>query len=112
MVCTDPLLGRIVRNLVENAIRYTAHGDVRLGCHAVGNSVRIEVADTGIGIAPEHLERIWEEFHQVGNPERDRSQGLGLGLAIVRRLARLLSYTVEVRSRPGKARCSRSWSPG
>jgi PAS domain S-box-containing protein len=103
VICTDrTLLGRIVRNLVENAIRYTAHGKVHLGCHRVGDSVRIDVADTGIGIPPEHLERIWEEFHQVGNPERDRSQGLGLGLAIVRRLARLLGHAVEVRSNPGE----------
>jgi PAS domain S-box-containing protein len=103
VVCTDPtLLGRIVRNLVENAIRYTARGEIRLGCHAAGDGVRIKVADTGIGIPPEHLERIWEEFHQVGNPERDRSQGLGLGLAIVQRLADLLGHTVEVSSRPGE----------
>jgi two-component system, sensor histidine kinase len=103
VVCTDrTLLGRIVRNLVENAIRYTAQGEVHLSCHRVGDSVRIDVTDTGIGIPPEHLERIWEEFHQVGNPERDRSQGLGLGLAIVRRLARLLDHAVEVRSWPGE----------
>jgi CheY-like chemotaxis protein len=63
--------------------------------------LRIAVEDTGIGIPPDHLERIFEEFYQVGNPSRDRAQGLGLGLAIVRRIADLLGHRVEVHSRPG-----------
>jgi two-component system, sensor histidine kinase len=100
---TDPtLLGRILRNLVENAIRYTTTGEVRLTCrHADDGRLWIDVTDTGPGIPPDHLDRIWEEFHQVGNSERDRTQGLGLGLAIVRRLAELLGMTVDVQSRPG-----------
>jgi signal transduction histidine kinase len=61
--------------------------------------VRLEVHDTGIGIPPAHLDRIWEEFHQVGNPERNRAQGLGL--AIVQRLSQLLGHRVAVRSHPG-----------
>ncbi|HSV29842.1 MAG TPA: ATP-binding protein, partial [Candidatus Omnitrophota bacterium] len=65
-------------------------------------AVTITVEDTGIGIPAEHLERIWEEFHQVGNTERDRGQGIGLGLAIVRRLAGLLNHPVEVQSVPGQ----------
>jgi CheY-like chemotaxis protein len=64
--------------------------------------VRIEVWDTGIGIAPEHREAIFQEFYQVGNPERDRAKGLGLGLAIAARLARLLDNRIEMRSHPGK----------
>ena len=102
-VCTDRvLLGRMIRNLVENAIRYTEQGEIRIGCRHAGGFARIEVSDTGIGIAPEHRERIFEEFHQVANSERDRSQGLGLGLAIVRRLSKLLDHAVRVQSEVGQ----------
>ncbi|WP_247887060.1 ATP-binding protein [Azospirillum sp. SYSU D00513] len=96
------LLARMLRNLVENAVRYTEAGTVRIACQAEGGRLRILVTDTGIGIPSEHLSRIWEEFHQVANSERDRNQGLGLGLAIVRRLSRLLDHPVEVRSEAGK----------
>ncbi|KAA0685883.1 PAS domain-containing protein [Azospirillum brasilense] len=95
------LLGRMIRNLVENAIRYTERGSIAIACTAVGGRMRITVSDTGIGISEEHLPRIFEEFHQVGNPERDRSQGLGLGLAIVQRIGQLLDHPVTVRSTPG-----------
>ncbi len=102
-VRTDPtLLGRMVRNLVENAIRYTERGGVRIGCGIADGAARVTVTDTGIGIPGDQLERIFEEFHQVGNSERDRSQGLGLGLAIVRRLSRLLGHPVGVRSQAGR----------
>ncbi|MBF0336026.1 MAG: response regulator, partial [Alphaproteobacteria bacterium] len=67
-----------------------------------GRGLRIEVWDTGIGIPPDRLDDIFQEFTQVHNPERDRAQGLGLGLAIVRRLAHLLGHRVGVRSQPGK----------
>ena len=96
------LLERLLRNLVENALRYTEQGLVSIHCRVDGPAVRITVSDTGIGIPPEQLELIFEEFHQIGNPERDRTQGLGLGLAIVRRLARLLDHPVAVRSEPGR----------
>ena len=96
------LLGRMLRNLVENAIRYTEEGHVRVSCETPDGVVRINVHDSGIGISAEHLTMVFEEFHQVGNPERDRSQGLGLGLAIVQRLSRLLGHPVTVRSEPGK----------
>lgn len=95
------LLGRMVRNLVENALRYTEAGHIVIECHGAADHLRIAVADTGIGIPPEHLDWIWEEFHQVGNPERDRNRGLGLGLAIVQRLSHLLAHPVGVRSTPG-----------
>ncbi|WP_207482322.1 PAS domain-containing hybrid sensor histidine kinase/response regulator [Arenibaculum pallidiluteum] len=101
-VRSDPnLLGRMLRNLIENAIRYTGEGEVRIECRISGDRVRVEVRDTGIGIPPEHRDRIFEEFHQVGNSERDRSHGLGLGLAIVRRLSKLLDHPVQVVSEPG-----------
>ncbi|CAO3409838.1 PAS domain-containing hybrid sensor histidine kinase/response regulator [Azospirillum largimobile] len=96
------LLTRMVRNLVENALRYTESGRIDIECRQTGGRLLIEVRDTGIGIPPDHLERIWEEFHQVGNPERDRNRGLGLGLAIVRRLSQLLNHPVDVQSKPGQ----------
>lgn len=105
-VATDPtLLERILRNLLENALRYTPDGEVGLICHVQGKTARVEIRDTGIGIPPEHLNRVFEEFHQVGNSERDRSQGLGLGLAIVRRLAEMLGHRIEVTSSLGKGSC-------
>ncbi|CAO3458285.1 hypothetical protein [Azospirillum largimobile] len=103
VVQSDPvLLERILRNLVENALRYTERGGVLVGCRRRDGQLRIEVADTGIGIAPDRQQEVFEEFFQVGNPERDRDKGLGLGLAVVRRLARLLGHEVEVRSIPGR----------
>jgi len=101
-IIVDPtLLGRIVGNLVENALKYTQKGGVLVGARMRGGLVRIEVWDTGIGIPADKMEDIFGEFVQLGNPERDRSRGLGLGLAIVRRLARLLGYTLDVKSRQG-----------
>jgi PAS domain S-box-containing protein len=103
VIRSDPaLLSRVVQNLVANAIRYTARGRVLLGCRRRQGELRIEVWDTGIGIPQDRLGEIFEEFTQLGNPERDRTQGLGLGLAIVDRLARLLGHRVEVQSVPGR----------
>ena len=102
VVWTDPvLLENILRNLVANAVRYTRRGRILIGCRR-GARLRIEVIDTGIGIAPEHLKKVFEEFYQVGNSERDRSQGLGLGLAIVKRTAALLDCDIEVESELGR----------
>lgn len=103
-VRSDPvLLHRILLNLVVNALRYTRRGGVLVACRVRGGGhVRIEVWDTGIGIAPEHQQDIFREFYQVGNTERDRSKGLGLGLNIVDRTARLLGYPLEMQSRPGR----------
>ena len=101
-VQTDPvLLERVVRNLVDNAFKYTAAGSVSLDVELDEQTVRIAVRDTGPGIPKSERERIFEEFYQVGNPERDRGKGLGLGLAIVRRLARLLGLEVQLESNPG-----------
>ena len=102
-VMTDPvLLESLVRNLVDNAFKYTAAGGVTLAVDSDERTVRITVRDTGAGIPAVERERIFEEFYQIGNPERDRSQGLGLGLAIVRRLAQLLGLEVELESEPGR----------
>lgn len=100
---TDPaLLERVVRNLVDNAFKYTVAGSVSLEAELGERTVRIAVRDTGPGIAQSERERIFEEFYQAGNPERDRSKGLGLGLAIVRRLARLLGLEVQLESHSGR----------
>jgi PAS domain S-box-containing protein len=103
---TDPaLLERVVRNLIENAIRYTNNGGILLGVRRQGEHVRIDVVDSGIGIAADKQPHIFEEFFQVGNPGRDRSQGLGLGLSIVARLTRLLGVELQVKSREGRGTC-------
>jgi two-component system CheB/CheR fusion protein len=102
-VRSDPrLLEQMIRNLLSNAVKYTNKGRILLGCRRRGDKLRIEVWDTGIGIPEEQLQAIFEEFHQLDNPVRERSRGLGLGLAIVERLADLLGHTVDVRSRPDK----------
>ena len=102
-VRSDPrLLEQMIRNLLSNAVKYTSQGKVLLGCRRRGDKLRIEVWDTGIGIPADHLAAIFEEFHQLDNPARERSKGIGLGLAIVQRLADLLGHTIDVRSRPGK----------
>jgi signal transduction histidine kinase len=105
-VRSDPaLVERIARNLVSNAVRHTRHGKVLIGCRRRGDRVRLLVYDTGPGIAAEHQKLIFEEFYQIENPERDRSKGLGLGLAIVDRLARLLGLSLDFRSVPGRGTC-------
>ena len=103
VVRSDPaLLERILRNYLANAVRYTEHGGIKLSCTPFAGRVRVEVADTGIGILPTQHREIFEEFYQVGNPERDRAKGLGLGLAIVDRVARLLNHPIDVDSAPGE----------
>ncbi|MFL5268739.1 MAG: response regulator [Stellaceae bacterium] len=102
-VRSDPrLLEQMIRNLLSNAVKYTNKGKILLGCRRRGDKLRVEVWDTGIGVPEEQLQAIFEEFHQLDNPARERSKGLGLGLAIVERVADLLGHTVDVRSRPGK----------
>jgi signal transduction histidine kinase/ActR/RegA family two-component response regulator len=102
-VRSDPeLLHRMLSNLVDNALKYTARGGVSVTARERGDAVWIEVRDTGMGIAPEQSGRIFEEFYQVGNPGRDRSRGLGIGLSIVQRLSRLLGHPVQLHSRLGR----------
>ena len=116
-VHSDPvLLERILRNLLANAARYTGQGGILLACRlrgaglasagdGVGPHWRIEVWDTGLGIADAEQGRVFEEFYQVDNPGRDRALGLGLGLSIVQRLVRLLGLSMRLRSRPGRGSC-------
>jgi len=96
------LLYRILSNLIANAVRYTERGGVVVGCRRHAHGVSIEVWDSGPGIDATQQREIFREFVQLGNPQRDREQGLGLGLAIVERTARLLGHRLELRSRPGK----------
>ncbi|PWC33935.1 ATP-binding protein [Azospirillum sp. TSO35-2] len=96
------MLTRMLGDLMRNAIRFTDRGRVTIGCRRRGQWLRIEVWDTGTGIPAEQLDNIFEDFVQLGNPERDRRQGLGLGLAKVRRKAALLGHAVEVRSHQGR----------
>jgi signal transduction histidine kinase/CheY-like chemotaxis protein len=100
---TDPvLLERILINLVGNAVRYTREGGVLVACRRHGAKARLEVWDTGVGIPADQRERIFEEFYQVHAGVGNTAPGLGLGLAIVRRLAALLNVTVELHSREGR----------
>ena len=101
-VNSDPaLLERIVENLVSNAIRYTTEGSVSVRAESIGDSIRISVADTGIGIPEQAIERIFDEYFQFDNPARNIKKGLGLGLAIVKRLTQLLNHPINVRSTLG-----------
>ncbi|MGE0806730.1 MAG: ATP-binding protein [Burkholderiaceae bacterium] len=94
-------VGRIARNLIDNAIKYTEAGSVRVQVGVVSGLATLVVSDTGKGIAPDDHGRIFEEFYQVNNPGRDRSQGVGLGLAIVQRLCELTGATIALDSAPG-----------
>ncbi len=103
IVVSDPmLLERILRNLVSNAVRYTGRGGVVVGCRRRGDSLRVEVWDSGPGIAPAEQREIFREFHQLNDALRGPRQGSGLGLAIVDRLADLLGHQIDLHSIPGK----------
>jgi signal transduction histidine kinase/CheY-like chemotaxis protein len=96
------LLERILLNLVSNAVRYTSRGSIVVGCRRRGDSVRIEVWDSGIGVAEGEHRSIFGEFYQAGTPPPGQRAGLGLGLSIVDGLCRLLGHPIELASRPGK----------
>ncbi|HMN20961.1 MAG TPA: ATP-binding protein [Ottowia sp.] len=107
-VQTDPqLLQRLLANLLDNALKYTPRGGVLVVARARGTAVWIDVCDTGIGIEADDHDAIFREFYQLDNPGRDRRRGLGMGLAIVQRLARLLQHEVRLHSRPGRGSCFR-----
>ncbi|HEX8619516.1 MAG TPA: ATP-binding protein [Thermoanaerobaculia bacterium] len=103
-LCTDEgKLAQILRNFISNALKFTEAGEVRISASQgqAGKTVTFSVADTGLGIAPEDQERIFEEFTQVDNPLQRRQKGTGLGLPLTRKLATLLGGEVGVRSTPG-----------
>jgi len=96
------LLEVILRNLVSNAIKYSAKGTVSVTITQHTDTLRLSVIDTGIGIATDQLERIFEDFYQIDNPARDKRRGVGLGLSIVRRISELLSLPLQVHSEIGR----------
>lgn len=98
----EVLFADIVRNLVDNAIKYTESGWISLEVHDEGPQWILRIRDTGRGIPADEHERVFEEFYQLANPERDRTRGLGLGLSIVRRLATLLAIGLDMDSAPGR----------
>ena len=117
IVQSDPMhFERILRNIVSNAVTYTDHGKVLVGCRRRGAGVRVQVYDTGRGIPQSEQQRVFQEFYQIGNSERDRTRGVGLGLAIVKRLTTLLGHPLTLQSSPGKGTCftiemPSSWLP-
>ena len=103
IVHSDPaMIEQILRNLISNALKYTKKGKILIGCRTHRANLRIEVWDTGVGIPPAELDAIFDEYHQIDNAARERSLGLGLGLAIVQRLGALLGHRIGVRSIVGK----------
>lgn len=102
VLADSDLLERVLINLVTNAIRYTRTGGVLVGVRRRADTAMICVVDTGIGIAPEAQQRIFDDFYQVENSERSREKGFGLGLAIVRRLCTGMEWPLLVASTPGR----------
>ncbi len=96
------LLEQVLGNLISNALRATKQGGVLVAARRRGDSIRFEVWDTGLGIPASELQRIFDEFVQLGNAERDRRHGLGLGLSIARRSGALIGAVIDVASRPGR----------
>jgi signal transduction histidine kinase/CheY-like chemotaxis protein len=105
IVHSDPMLCELIlRNIVANAVTYTDHGRILVGCRR-GPQLRLQVWDTGRGIAQSEQQLVFQEFYQIGNPERDRTRGVGLGLAIVKRLTTLLEHPLALKSWPGHGTC-------
>ena len=103
---SDPaLLRRILQNFVSNARRYTRDGAVLVGCRRQGDDIAIQVIDTGVGIAERDQKAVFEEFHRLSEGAERTKRGLGLGLAIVDRIARLLGHEVTLRSELGTGSC-------
>jgi signal transduction histidine kinase/CheY-like chemotaxis protein len=104
LVTDQGKVSQILRNLISNALKFTERGSVRVACRTMNEqrTMLFEVADTGIGIAPEHHRRIFEEFAQVESPLQTKVKGTGLGLPLSQRLAGLLGGTIEIRSQPGQ----------
>jgi CheY-like chemotaxis protein len=102
-ISSDPqLLERVLGNLIQNAIKYTEVGGIVVVARSTAGHINVEIWDTGIGIRPADLHKVFDEFYQVGQRGRVRTQGLGMGLAIVKRLVQLLGHELTVSSRPGE----------
>jgi len=105
-VFSDPvLLKRIIRNLLSNALKHTEQGSVKLNIEQAGDNVILSVIDTGIGIPQSEHQAIFDEYVQLNNKARDRSKGVGLGLALAKRICNLLGHTIEVQSSLGNGAC-------
>jgi signal transduction histidine kinase len=110
------LLERLLGNLIDNALKYTKNGGVLVAARAglaasKEGQIRFDIIDTGIGIPKEYHQLIFDEFFQIGNPQRDRRFGLGIGLSIVRRLSELLEHPIELHSQFGRGTCFKIWAP-
>ncbi len=102
-VKSDPeMLERVLRNLLDNAVKYTEQGRIEIRLDEEQDEVRVMVCDNGIGIDPAHRDRIFEEYYQIRNPSRDRKKGIGLGLAIVKRMCDLLGHSIRFDSDLGR----------
>ncbi len=94
-----------MRNLLSNAIKHNDKGDINIKLDDLGDAIKVSVIDHGKGIPENQMDKIFSEFYQLENPERDRNKGLGLGLATVQRVANLLKHKIEVTSELGKGSC-------
>jgi signal transduction histidine kinase len=112
LVTDGPKARQVLINLCGNAVKYTEKGEVRLRVRREDGRVRFEVRDTGIGIAPEHMTRIFERFWRADESSTRTAGGLGIGLAAAREYAQLLSGDIEVDSEPGRGTTFRLWLPG
>lgn len=99
------LLSRVISNLLSNAINYTQQGEISIRCQREGDKLSLTVQDSGQGVDKDQQELIFDEFYQVGNPERNRKKGLGLGLSIVKRLCVLLNVPLQFESQLGQGSC-------
>lgn len=100
--CDQTILYRVIHNLLDNAVKYTEQGQVLIECKHKANICELYIRDSGMGIPQNQIDLVFDEFHQLNNPERDRTKGLGLGLAIVKRLCDLALIELELTSQPGK----------
>lgn len=103
VIVTDPVLfGRVLRNLLSNAIKFTEFGKIVVTFIKRDQEVVLSVIDTGVGIPPTEQERVFDEYHQVSNQARNSSEGIGLGLSVVKKMCQLLGHPIQLYSDPGK----------
>ena len=112
VVITDPVLfGRVLRNLVNNAVKFTTTGSIHIKIESNDKNVFISVTDTGMGIPASQQQHIFDEYYQLDNKARDRNKGIGLGLALVRRMSQLLRHNIQLVSAPDQGTCFRLTLP-